>query len=251
MLRHTYAHAVYPVTGYKFGQKGAKPDKDGSAADRMARLKAKYEREGLRRSVDAVIVVQQHGHPHVLLLQLGNSNFFKLPGGKLKPGEDEVEGLKRKLVTYLSPEDPVLQMPWEIGECIGNWWRPNFDTVFYPYVPPHITRPKELKRLFVVPLLERSCFAVPKNFKLVAVPLFELYDNAPRFGPVMAGIPQMLCRLRLNIVGGAAAAKQAAAPQQPQQPQQQPSLQQQQQQQQQHYAAVGGGGGGTQYMETG
>jgi hypothetical protein len=41
MLRHTYAHAVYPVTGYKFGQKGAKPDKDGSAADRMARLKAK------------------------------------------------------------------------------------------------------------------------------------------------------------------------------------------------------------------
>jgi hypothetical protein len=30
----------------------------------------RYEREGLRRSVDAVIVVQQHGHPHVLLLQV-------------------------------------------------------------------------------------------------------------------------------------------------------------------------------------
>ena len=30
----------------------------------------RFEREGLRRTVDAVILVQQHGHPHVLLLQV-------------------------------------------------------------------------------------------------------------------------------------------------------------------------------------
>ena len=34
-----------------------------------------------------MVQVQQHKHPHVLLLQIGNS-FFKLPGGRLKPGED-------------------------------------------------------------------------------------------------------------------------------------------------------------------
>ena len=30
----------------------------------------RYAREGLRRSVDAVLVVHEHGHPHVLVLQV-------------------------------------------------------------------------------------------------------------------------------------------------------------------------------------
>ena len=33
------------------------------------------------------MLVFEHNHPHVLLLQLGNA-FFKLPGGRLRPGED-------------------------------------------------------------------------------------------------------------------------------------------------------------------
>ena len=33
--------------------------------------------------------MHEHGLPHVLLLQLGTT-FFKLPGGELNPGEDEV-----------------------------------------------------------------------------------------------------------------------------------------------------------------
>ena len=32
----------------------------------------------MRRTVDGVILVHDHGHPHVLLLQLGNGAFFKL-----------------------------------------------------------------------------------------------------------------------------------------------------------------------------
>ena len=35
---------------------------------------------GMRRTVDGVILVHDHGHPHVLLLQLGNGAFFKLCG---------------------------------------------------------------------------------------------------------------------------------------------------------------------------
>jgi hypothetical protein len=41
MLRPTYAHAVYPVSGYKFGQKAAKQEKDGTVEERLRRLKAK------------------------------------------------------------------------------------------------------------------------------------------------------------------------------------------------------------------
>jgi hypothetical protein len=134
MQRPTYAHAVYPLEGYKFGHKPSKQEKEGGAQERLARLRAKcvgvlllekhqtgggisegrtadaavrrgwcaaspracrccaqrtallsaaaamptavlpqpgrFEREGLRRSVEAVLLVQQHGHPHVLMLQV-------------------------------------------------------------------------------------------------------------------------------------------------------------------------------------
>ncbi len=40
---------------------------------------------------------------------------------------------------------------------------------------------------------------MPKNLRLVAVPLIELYDNAPRYGPITAALPAMLSRLRLNL----------------------------------------------------
>ena len=66
----------------------------------------------------------------------------------------------------------------QISECAGTWWRPNFDSAVYPYIPPHITRPKECKKIYVVQLPENCTFAVPKNLKLLAVPLFELYDKS-------------------------------------------------------------------------
>jgi cleavage and polyadenylation specificity factor subunit 5 len=74
----------------------------------------------------------------------------------------EVAGLRRKLELYLSPESELLRSPWDIGECVGCWSRPNFDTVFYPYNPPHITRPKEVKKLFMVQLPENTYFGVSR-----------------------------------------------------------------------------------------
>jgi len=41
----------------------------------------------MRRTVEGILLVQEHNHPHVLLLQLGQS-FFKLPGGRLRAGEE-------------------------------------------------------------------------------------------------------------------------------------------------------------------
>ncbi|KAK1386217.1 hypothetical protein POM88_023952 [Heracleum sosnowskyi] len=54
-----------------------------------------YIKEGMRTSVEGILLVQEHNHPHILLLQIGNT-FCKLPGGRLKPGESEIERLKRK-----------------------------------------------------------------------------------------------------------------------------------------------------------
>ena len=40
-----------------------------------------------------------------------------------------------------------------------------------------------------------ALFAVPRNYKLVAAPLFELYDNSSGYGPVISTLPQTLSRL--------------------------------------------------------
>lgn len=38
--------------------------------------------------------------------------------------------------------------------------RPNFENAIYPYCPPHVTRPKEVKRIWHVVLPDRSFFSV-------------------------------------------------------------------------------------------
>lgn len=60
----------------------------------------------------------------------------------------------RELQT-LGRQDGVKQ-DWIVEDTIGNWWRPNFEPPQYPYIPPHITKPKEHKRLFLVQLHEKG-----------------------------------------------------------------------------------------------
>ena len=157
-------------------------------------MRDEFERVGMRRSVDGVLIVHEHGLPHVLLLQLGTT-FFKLPGGELQPGEDECDGLKRLMTDTLGrPDAPAGANDWVVEDTIGNWWRPNFEPAQYPYIPPHITKPKEHRKLFLVQLQEKAYFAVPRNYKLVAAPLFELYDNSQGYGPIISSLPQALGR---------------------------------------------------------
>lgn len=47
----------------------------------------------------------------------------------------------------------------------------------------------------------RGLAQVPKNLKLLAVPLFELYDNVARYGPLIAALPSFLSRLRFTLAG--------------------------------------------------
>jgi hypothetical protein len=158
---------------------------------------------------------------------------LRRPGDYLKPGEDELEGLKRRLDERLAPPSDSRQFnashgidnDWEIGDCLAQWWRPNFETFMVRRVLPDSRRlssnalPPSRARsihlcLHTLPNLKnaRSCsscrcqsavcpcpcpvfritghthmisyaaevLAVPKNMKLLAIPLFELYDNAAR-----------------------------------------------------------------------
>lgn len=70
---------------------------------------------------------------------LDNYNYFACmrlsrPGDYLKPGEDDIEGLKRRLDERLAPpsgqfdDSHGVDNDWEIGDCISQWYRPNFET---------------------------------------------------------------------------------------------------------------------------
>lgn len=49
-------------------------------------------------------------------------------------------------------------------------------------------------------MIESEVLSVPKNMKLLAVPLFELYDNTARYGPQLSAIPHLLSRYRFDFV---------------------------------------------------
>lgn len=127
------------------------------------------------------------------------------PGDYLPYNVDEVEGFKTRLNERLAPTGSLstsedADNDWEIGDTLAQWYRPNFETFMYPFLPPHVTRPKECKKLYLIQLPKAKVLSVPKNMKLLAVPLFELYDNSQRYGPQLSAIPHYLSRYRWEFV---------------------------------------------------
>ncbi|KAI9637630.1 Cleavage/polyadenylation specificity factor subunit 5 [Dioszegia hungarica] len=194
---------ICPLQDYMMIERESQQEEDNSVSDRLERLKLQYSESGMRRSAEALIVVTHRGFPHVLVVQVANA-FYKLPGGYLDPSESFEDGLITRLNEQLGvPESTAPNWllarnkeagDWKVRECVSMWYRPNFDTFFYPYLPPQHTHPKEIKKVFMVELPPKKIFAVPANMKLHAIPVYELYDNAARYGPLFAGIPHILSK---------------------------------------------------------
>eukprot|EP00128_Syssomonas_multiformis_P009661 Colp12_sorted_trinity150504_noHs@28029 len=184
---------IFHTSNYNLTPKEIQKERDASVAERLERLKKEYAEYGMRRFVEIVMVVQEHRLPHLYLLQLG-TNFFKLPGGELNPGEDELEGVRRLLTTNFAPDDGSAPIDWDIVDTVGNWWRPNFDSMQYPYIQSHMTQPKEQRKLVLVQLPSSYTFHVPRNQRLVPIPLFDLVDAQQQFGPIISVMPQLLSR---------------------------------------------------------
>jgi len=125
---------LFDFNSIKFTKKNPQVEKDKSVSDRMRRLETNYNTLGMKRTVEAAIAVNIHGHPHIMLLRIGNQQkgFYKLPGGRCRKGETEEECLRRKLTKRLSPEqDPNEVMPeWLVHGVVSVWYRPNFETLF-------------------------------------------------------------------------------------------------------------------------
>jgi cleavage and polyadenylation specificity factor subunit 5 len=151
---------LYPLSNYTFGTKETQPEEDPSVLARLKRLEEHYVEHGMRRTCEGILVCHEHNHPHILMLQIANA-FFKLPGDYLKPEDDEIEGFKMRLNERLAPvgtqfSGEGVNEEWEIGDTLAQWWRPNFETFMYPFIPAHVTRPKECKKLYFIQLPRQS-----------------------------------------------------------------------------------------------
>ncbi|XP_042001698.1 pre-mRNA cleavage factor Im 25 kDa subunit 1-like isoform X1 [Salvia splendens] len=177
--------------------------KTETRADRLLRLRANYEAHGMRSCVAAVIVVELFKHPHLLLLQVQNS-FYRLPGGRLLRGESDTDCLIRKLSSKLSAGEDGRGPEWEVGECLGMWWRPDFESLLYPYLPPNIKRPKECIKLYLVKLQpsRRLSFLRTSDFSQSHCANFMRTKRIPlqTYGPVVSGVPQLLSKYSFNMV---------------------------------------------------
>lgn len=78
------------------------------------------------------------------------------------------------------------------------------ETVFHPITQEqyaislnHVSHAHQRKGLM---LRLAEVLSVPKNMKLLAVPLFELYDNTARYGPQLSAIPHLLSRYNFEFV---------------------------------------------------
>ncbi|CAG7915588.1 unnamed protein product [Penicillium olsonii] len=195
---------LYPLSNYTFGTKENQPEEDNSVVERLKRLEDQYQVHGMRRTCEGILICHEHSVPHVLMLQIANA-FFKLPGDYINPDDEELDGFKKRLNERLAPTGTQftgegVNGDWDIGDCLSRWWRPNFETFMYPFVPGHCTRPKECKKLYLINLPKKKVLSVPKNMKLLAVPLFELYDNSARYGPQLSAIPHLLSRYNFEMV---------------------------------------------------
>lgn len=85
------------------------------------------------------------------------------------------------------------------ASSVCNWYAIDFQRRYYPYVPAHITKPKEELHVYTALLPNKFMFSVPKNLQLVAVPLFELYNNSSTYGDVISAVPALLSRWHINF----------------------------------------------------
>lgn len=218
-----------------------------SALEKLLTLKARCEEEQCVHSVEGVLLVHLHRHPHIILMKQtsqrardadglravppSNTNAevtYRLPGGRCRRGESEESCLLRKLGRHLLNEskmptgaaeaahaaaaDTVVDVTlshnaskagnfFRVGEVMATWYRPHFTPHLYPYVPAHIASGsvREVRTLFLVHMEPTVYFnMMQEGVELVAAPLFDLYENTSKYGPIVASLPVLLSRVLIN-----------------------------------------------------
>ncbi|CRH03054.1 mRNA cleavage factor-like protein, putative [Plasmodium relictum] len=197
---------LYPQSNYEFNIDEKLKNKFILDNEKCKKRINSYNKNGIRNSVLAIILCHRYEYPHLLLLQHLESQKYYLLNGKYKTWEKPKEVLKKKLQKYINKIKDIhfisnqinveKEETVEIGEFLGEWWKTQFNSVYLPYLPAHVTRPKEYVRLYQVTLSSKCIFHLPPGFTLKALPLFDL-NNC---GIAINGLSSILSRFKLHCM---------------------------------------------------
>merc|ERR1711920_435916 len=148
-------------------------------------------------TVYGILTASDHKATHIIVLRGPQDYRLELPGGRVELGKSEIASLEQKLSKQLMPELQELKFKWKVGELVGVFYRPSYSDFVYPYLPTHVSNPKEILKLYFVQLPERCSFSILENCTIVAVPIFDFFNNATQWGNIFSSIPTILSRLNL------------------------------------------------------
>ena len=189
----TVTCVCYSLGNYTFGKgRHASAKSQRTFRERMFDRKARYETDGCRVTVQAVLLANVDGVPHALVLrkrQDKDKEVFSLPQTRMRTGEDVVKSLGRCLNKTVSKEQL-----WTVLAQIGKFTRPDFNDHVYPYELPHVSHPKEAISLFLVQMEPFTAFTVSQSAVMVAIPLMQLYKADKKYGDIVAALPLFLSR---------------------------------------------------------
>ena len=157
---------------------------------------ARWMNEGMRRTVRAVFITHSEGTPHVVIFEQrsGVETHPFLCGGKLIEGESERDGLSRHLRSVILKDKSSDSCEWKVGDLIAKFYRPDFGEYIYPYIPAHVTRPKEEISVFQVVLPPKCVFGLREGTTMSAVPMCDILKNPESFPQLIRAIPELVSR---------------------------------------------------------
>ena len=83
---------------------------------------------------------------------------------------------------------------YRIGDLLGVYWRPHFDSTLIPSLPLHIERPKERIEIFQILLPVKAVMKTKEKLDYVKLSMLEHESD----NPMLNTLPGMLSRFTLR-----------------------------------------------------
>merc|ERR1740138_1076722 len=187
----TFPYFLFPLKNYHFGKN--KPPRNlikiySNFIEEYSLVKEHNNHE-TKIFVHALMLVTYHNTPHIILIKGPQRETYNLPGGLIEKGHSEVKGLIQVLEDQLLSKIHELKFDWEVCELLGVFHRPSHRSLILPYLPPYLSTAKEIIKIYAVQLPEKCVFTIHENQTILAVPIFDLYDNVTQWGNLISTIP--------------------------------------------------------------
>ncbi|SIO73642.1 Nucleotide hydrolase [Babesia microti strain RI] len=160
----------------------------------------RYNRDGMRHSLFALILCHKHNFCHLLAVKNAKGELCLLGGKKTLYNSDK-ECLRSKLQKYIRPPKSLknsldiaaFDSHVEIGQVVAQWWKTKVDGRYLPYIPPHASTCVETATIFQVTVQPGCIFQLPPGHTLVAVSLIDLMEEES----ILCGVPHVVCRHKI------------------------------------------------------